>query len=45
MSLGLREEELGLYSGFRVGNPGLVVSHLQCTYDTLMVVDPSLESL
>ncbi|GAU37373.1 hypothetical protein TSUD_22470 [Trifolium subterraneum] len=40
-----RAEELGMFKGFKVGNNGLFVSHLQYADDTLFLGEASLENL
>ncbi|MCH92675.1 LINE-1 reverse transcriptase like, partial [Trifolium medium] len=39
-----REEELGMFKGFKVGNNGLFVSHLQYADDTIFLGEASVEN-
>ncbi|GAU43075.1 hypothetical protein TSUD_194290 [Trifolium subterraneum] len=40
-----RAEEIGMFKGFKVGNSGLPVSHLQYAYDTIFLGEASVENL
>ncbi|GAU30313.1 hypothetical protein TSUD_211700 [Trifolium subterraneum] len=40
-----RAEEIGMFKGFKVGNSGLSVSHLQYAYDTIFLGEASVENL